>query len=251
MDLNRLDLERAFHDRQATERALTFRTDPARFRFENDAYLDHESWVRPALEQLGDVAGRQVLDFGCGHGMMAVTLARLGARVTGFDLSSGYICEARARASANGAHVRFLAADAERLPFADASFDRIWGNAILHHLDLARTASEIRRVLRSGGRAVFCEPWGENPVLAWARSRLSNPNKRTPTERPLRFAQLGILRAIFRDVELRGFQFFGIGARAWRGLSWTRYLDGLDRRLLGRLPRLQRLSRYMVITLSG
>jgi SAM-dependent methyltransferase len=251
MDLSRLELEQAFHDRQAALRDVTFRMDPMRLRFESHSYLEHESWIRPALEQLGSVTGRRVLDFGCGHGMMAVTLARLGARITGFDLSTGYIREAAARASANGVQVQFLAADAERLPFADASFDGIWGNAILHHLDLARTAAEIRRVLRPGGRAVFCEPWGENPVLAWARSRLNCPNKRTPTERPLRFAQLTALRAIFRDVELRGFQFFGIGARAWRGLSWSRYLDGLDRLLLGKLPRLQRLSRYVVITLTG
>src|SRR5438552_3226108 len=99
MNRNRLELERAFHNRQAAERARTFQADPARLRFENDSYLDHESWVRPALEQLGSVQGRHILDFGCGHGMMGVTLARLGAQVTGFDLSSGYIHEARARAS--------------------------------------------------------------------------------------------------------------------------------------------------------
>jgi 2-polyprenyl-3-methyl-5-hydroxy-6-metoxy-1,4-benzoquinol methylase len=250
MNPNRLDVERAFHDHQAAERALTFRTDAARLRFDSDSYLDHESWIRPALEQLGDVAGRSILDFGCGHGMMGVTLARLGACVTAFDLSGGYIREARARASANGVLVQFLTADAERLPFADRSFDAIWGNAVLHHLDLARAASEIRRVLRPGGRAVFCEPWGENPVLVWARTRLSDPNKRTPTERPLRYYQLAALRETF-DVELRGFQFFGIGARAWPALSWGRLVKGIDRRLLGSVPGLQRLSRYMVITLIG
>src|SRR5207248_1688260 len=108
----------------------------------------------------------------------------------------------------NDARVQFLAADAERLPFADSSFDGIWGNAILHHLDLGRAASEIRRVLRVGGRAVFCEPWGENPVLAWARTRLNTATKRTPTEKPLRNCQLAVLRATFQDVRLRGFQFF-------------------------------------------
>jgi SAM-dependent methyltransferase len=251
MDLKRLELERVFHDRQAAERAITFRMEPARLRFENDSYLDHESWVRPALEQLGGVGGRDILDFGCGHGMMATTLARMGARVTGFDLSCGYIREARARASANGACVQFLTADAERLPFADASFDAIWGNAILHHLDLARAALEIRRVLRPGGRAVFCEPWGENPVVSWARARLNHPSKRTPTEKPLRHNQLMAVRAIFPDLELRGFQFFGLGAGGLMGTSWRRCLDGFQRRLFARLPGLQRLSRYVVITLSG
>jgi 2-polyprenyl-3-methyl-5-hydroxy-6-metoxy-1,4-benzoquinol methylase len=251
MDHNRLKLERAFHDGQAAERALTFRMEPGLLCFENDSYLDHESWVRPALAELGTLADRDILDFGCGHGMMGVTLARLGARVTGFDLSSGYIREARARAITNGACVHFLAADAERLPFGDASFHGIWGNAILHHLDLSRAASEIRRVLRPGGRAVFCEPWGENPVLAWARTRLTAANKRTPTEKPLRNAELRVLRKTFPDVRLRGFQVFGIGARTWPGMSWSRCLEDFDRYVLGRLPGLQRLSRYMVITLIG
>src|SRR5262249_3401186 len=122
---------------------------------------------------------------------------------------------------------------------------------ILHHLDLPRAASEIRRVLRWGGRAVFCEPWGENPLLEWARSRLNASNKRTPTEKPLRNCQLAVLRGSFQNVRLQGFQFFGIGARSWPGLSWSRYLKSFDRLLLGSLPRLQRLSRYMVITLFG
>src|SRR5262249_42013604 len=114
-----------------------------------------------------------------------------------------------------------------------------------------RAASEIRRVLSPGGRAVFCEPWGENPVLAWARTKLNAPNKRTSNEKPLRNCQLAVLRKVFQDVQLRGFQIFGIGARALPGMSWSRRLEDFDRHFLGRLAWLQRLSRYMVITLSG
>src|SRR5205823_4605799 len=123
--------------------------------------------------RLGDVRGLRVLDYGCGHGMAAVVLARRGARVTGFDLSPGYLEEAGARAAANGVQVCLTQADGERLPFADGAFDRVWGNAVLHHLDLDRAGRELFRVLRPGGLAVFCEPWGENPLLNWARRRLS------------------------------------------------------------------------------
>src|SRR5437763_6956948 len=134
--MDRLDCEQVFHDDQARERALTFERDPGRLVFADDSYLDHETWIRPAFAALGDVAGLRVLDYGCGHGMASVVLARRGAAVTAFDLSPGYLAEAQARARANGVRIDLVCADAERLPFADDSFDRIWGNAVLHHLDL-------------------------------------------------------------------------------------------------------------------
>src|SRR5947209_8329171 len=92
---------------------------PDALHFADAAYLDHETWIRPALARLGPPRGRHVLDYGCGHGMAAVVLARGGARVTAFDLSRGYLAEAAARATANGVGVDFVQADGERLPFAD------------------------------------------------------------------------------------------------------------------------------------
>src|SRR5262245_32761712 len=185
--------EQAFHDKQAGQRSATFRADPAALRFSDDAYLDHESWIRPAFARLGDVSGLDVLDYGCGHGMAAVVLALRGARVTAFGLS--------ARVQANGVPVTLLQAGGERLPFAAASCARVWGYAVLHRLDLGAAAREPRRVLRPSGMAVFCEPWGENPLLAWARGQLPYPGKgRTPDERPLRFRDVRRLRRVFPRV---------------------------------------------------
>src|SRR5262249_51232051 len=145
--------------------------------FDDDQYLDHETWIRPAFRQLGGLNGLQALDFGCGHGMAAVVMARRGAWVTAVDVSPGYLQEASRRGQANGVNICFVQADGERLPLADHSFDRIWGNAVLHHLDLQKAAGELFRVLRPGGIAVFCEPWGENPFLNWARNRLHYAGK--------------------------------------------------------------------------
>jgi SAM-dependent methyltransferase len=246
---DRLLDEQAFHDRQAQGRAARF-TSPDDLRFRDDDYLDHETWIRPAFDRLGPVAGLRVLDYGCGHGMAAVVLARQGGAVTAFDLSPGYLAEARRRAEANEVMIHFLQADAERLPFADSSFDRIWGNAILHHLDLARAAGELHRVLRPGGVAVFCEPWGENPLLDWARRRLPYPGKeRTPDESPLRRRHLPLLRAAFPGLEMEGFQLLSMARRV---LGPGRLADGLawcDARLLRRVPALGRLCRYVVLTL--
>src|SRR5437868_4613560 len=143
---DRLHREQVFHDRQARDRAVTFAARPDRLRFRDADYLDHETWVRPAFARLGDVAGRPVLDLGCGHGMAAVVLARRGAVVTACDLSAGYVAEARARARANEAEVRCVQADGHRLPFADGSFAAVWGHAILHHLDVPAAARELWRV---------------------------------------------------------------------------------------------------------
>jgi SAM-dependent methyltransferase len=246
---DRLTTEQVFHDEQARSRAASF-PQPDAFRFTDEAYLGHETWIRPAFRQLGELRGLRVLDFGCGHGMAAVVLARQGALVTAFDLSPGYLDEARRRARANGVAVGFVRADGDRLPFADGAFDRVWGNAVLHHLDLDRAGRELWRVLRPGGVAVFCEPWGENPLLNLARRRLPYPGKqRTPDERPLCRRDLRVLRACFPDLEVRGYQLLSMARRVLRPGRVVRGLDWCDRMLLTRVPALERFCRYVVLTL--
>ena len=149
--IDRLERERRFHDAQAANRAETFAREPGRLCFRDEEYLDHESWVRPAMDALGNLAGRTALDWGCGHGMAAVVMARRGATVSACDLSAEYTRESSRRALANGATVRCLQADAHRLPFANESFDAVWGHAILHHLDIASAARELRRVMNRPG----------------------------------------------------------------------------------------------------
>jgi SAM-dependent methyltransferase len=246
--LERLRSERDFHDRQALARARTLR--PHDLPFADESYLGHASWIRPAFNRLGDVSGLSVLDLGCGHGMASVVLARRGAVVTACDLSLGYLREAQARARANGAEVRWALADGERLPFADGVFDRVWGNAILHHLDLRRAGSELRRVLRPGGVAVFCEPWGENRCLRWARRSFRYPGKeRTPDEDPLGRRELAQLRTVFPDLEATGHQLLSMASRVLRRDRFVAALHRCDTAILHRWPHLQRYCRYVVLTL--
>lgn len=247
--MDRLQTELAFHEQQAQDRAAAFR-DGDRLRFADADYLDHETWIRPAFLRLGDLAGKRVLDFGCGHAMMSVVLARHGARVTAFDLSLGYLHEAQRRAEANGVAVSFVQADGERLPFASGSFDAVWGNAIIHHLDIPTAAREVQRVLRPGGVAVFCEPWGGNPLLAAARRWLPYPGKqRTRDEQPLLPSGVAALRAVFPALEMQGYQLLGMVRRVLRWRPLTRLLDGVDAALLPRLTFLGRFCRYVVLTL--
>ncbi|MCS6851387.1 MAG: class I SAM-dependent methyltransferase [Gemmataceae bacterium] len=242
--------EQAFHDGQAERRWRTLAAEPARLAGSAEEYLDHESWIRPAFAQLGDVAGRRVLDLGCGHGLAAIVLARRQAHVTALDLSRGYLREARARAAAHAVPIDLVQADAERLPFADASFDAVWGHAILHHLRVDAAANEVRRVLRPGGVAVFCEPWGGNPLLGWARRWLPYAHKeRTPDEQPLRPADLQVLRGLFPRLECRGFQLMSMLRRLELPDAWVAALDRFDHRLLEAWPRLAQWCRYVVLTL--
>jgi 2-polyprenyl-3-methyl-5-hydroxy-6-metoxy-1,4-benzoquinol methylase len=245
--MERITQELLFHDRQAQERAAS----GVRLQFDDDDYLDHETWIRPAFAALGDVRGLRVLDYGCGHGMAAVVLARAGAAVSACDLSGGYVAEAHARARANCVDVDCVQANGEQLPFADGVFDRIWGCAVLHHLDLPRAGRELWRVLRPGGRAVFCEPWAGNPLLNLARRRLPYRGKhRTPDEQPLTRRHLAELQAIFPSVRVHGYQLLAMSQRVLGGARLRRCLDRCDAALLRCLPPLEHFCRYVVLTLG-
>ena len=119
-------------------------------------------WCPEALREeearlLGDVAGRDVLEVGCGSAPCARWLAEQGARVTAFDLSSGMLRYAAAANEATGIDVPLVRANAESLPFADGAFDIACSafGAVPFVADLPGTFREIARVLRPGGSWVF------------------------------------------------------------------------------------------------
>lgn len=112
-----------------------------------------------ALEFLARIPiepGARVLDVACGAGQIAIPAARAGARVTGVDIATNLIEQARARARAEGLDVRFDEGDAEMLPYEDASFDLVVsliGAMFAPRPELV--AAELVRVCRPGGRIVM------------------------------------------------------------------------------------------------
>lgn len=82
-----------------------------------------EGDARDFYERLNVAPGSQLLDVGCGSGQLALIAAKDGLEVTGVDVASNLVERARARAQAEGLRARFEEADAEALPFEDASFD--------------------------------------------------------------------------------------------------------------------------------
>ena len=106
---------------------------------------------------LGDVRGRRVLEVGCGAAMCARWLRTRGAEVVGLDLSAAMLRHAAATGDRLGLPVPLVQADAERLPFGDASFDLACSafGAVPFVADSAAVMREVARVLRPGGRWVF------------------------------------------------------------------------------------------------
>ena len=109
----------------------------------------------PLLDAAGVGAGSRVLDVACGPGEVASIAAARGAVVTGVDVAAAMV----ARASAAHPEITFREANAEALPFPDASFDAAVANFLILHLaDPDRGASELARVLVAGG-AVALTSW--------------------------------------------------------------------------------------------
>jgi ubiquinone/menaquinone biosynthesis C-methylase UbiE len=104
----------------------------------------------------GAVAGKDVLEVGCGSGIAVQLFAEAGANVTAIDLTPWAVETTRARLDAFGLDGEVLEADGENLPFAEASFDLVFSWGVIHHTsDMSRALSELVRVCRPGGELVL------------------------------------------------------------------------------------------------
>jgi SAM-dependent methyltransferase len=100
--------------------------------------------------------GERVLDVACGAGQLALPAARAGASVTGVDIATNLIEQARSRAKAEGLAIRFEEGDAEALPYDDAAFDVVYSLiGAMFAPRPERVAAELVRVCRPGGRIVM------------------------------------------------------------------------------------------------
>jgi ubiquinone/menaquinone biosynthesis C-methylase UbiE len=122
---------------------------------------------------LGGLRGRSFgdgLEIGSGTGYFSLNLLQLGVieRLTATDISPGMLQRLSETAGTLGLSAETAVTEAEELPFEDASFDLVFGHAVLHHIpDLERAFAEFRRVLRPGGMLAFCgEPSRYGDTLA-------------------------------------------------------------------------------------
>jgi SAM-dependent methyltransferase len=120
----------------------------------NETSLINAYYERPAMLALaGDVAGRRILDAGCGSGPLFAALRDRGAAVTGIDKSAGMLEQARRRLG-DDADLQ-VAELGSPLPFPDDTFDDVTASLVLHYLeDWGPALAELRRVLKPGGRLI-------------------------------------------------------------------------------------------------
>jgi ubiquinone/menaquinone biosynthesis C-methylase UbiE len=122
---------------------------------ESESNLTNGYYVRPAvLDLAGDVAGRRILDVGCGAGPLLESLRERGAIVTGVEPSAKMPELARQRLG-EGADLHQAGLGSASLPFPDGAFDDAIACLVLHYLkDWKAPLAELRRVLAPGGRLI-------------------------------------------------------------------------------------------------
>jgi SAM-dependent methyltransferase len=201
---------------------------------------------------LGDVAGKRVLDFGCGSGENCVVLARRGARVVGVDISESLIRVARKRLAVNGLEGKamFAVGSAHDLPIDPDSIDIVLGIAVLHHLDLDASSREVHRVLKPGGRAIFQEPVRDSWLIKTIRRAIpyQAPDV-SPFERPLTSQELERFASRFSRHRIRPFSlpFVNLTQAVPPLRRYIHESYRLDGALLKRAPSLQAYSGIRVI----
>jgi ubiquinone/menaquinone biosynthesis C-methylase UbiE len=141
------------HDLEMTDKpvgSLEFFDDLDEYRFDKLRYL-------PQLVDFGGFRGHTLLEVGCGIGTDLVRFARGGALVTGVDLSQTAIDMAGRNFSLHGlTPVELRVANAEALPYADNTFDHVYGHGVIQYTaDPAQLIRECHRVLKPGGTGIF------------------------------------------------------------------------------------------------
>jgi ubiquinone/menaquinone biosynthesis C-methylase UbiE len=133
---------------------------------ELDARIFHPRYMRLTADASGvpfslfvdfdGLGGKDVLEVGCGSGIAVQLFAQAGASVTAVDLTPWAVAKTRARMEAFGLEATVLEGDAERLPFADGSFDLVFSWGVIHHTtDMDAALRELVRVCRGGGQLVL------------------------------------------------------------------------------------------------
>jgi ubiquinone/menaquinone biosynthesis C-methylase UbiE len=195
--------------------------------------------------QFFDLKGKKakILDFGCGTGWTTVLLAQKAEFVCAIDISCKDINLINEIIGNNSiANIFPFVCNAEKLLFKDESFDFVFGNAILHHLNLDPALSEVSRVLNKNGKAAFCEPYGHNPLLNLYRFVKDNYIKKiTGIHRPIKCTDKIIFEKYFRKVSFIETSFTS---------DKIPFSRSLESNILQKLPFTRKFASYVTILLQ-
>jgi 2-polyprenyl-3-methyl-5-hydroxy-6-metoxy-1,4-benzoquinol methylase len=161
-------------------------------------------------------AGERVLDLGCGEGAFATALREAGAEVLAAEVTAEPLRRTQTRDPELEVALLPVTGD---WPLPDAAFDVVWAGEVIEHVaDTSAWLSELRRVLRSGGRLLLSTPsTGAAKLLRAAVSRRAFAESFDPRADHLRFYSRATLRALIAD-----FGFQEIDVHAAGGPIWAR-----------------------------
>jgi len=189
------------HDLEMTDKpvgSLEFFDDLDEYRFDKLRYL-------PQLVDFGAFRGQTLLEAGCGIGTDLVRFARGGALVTGVDLSQTAIDMAAKNFSLHGlAPVELRVANAEALPYADNTFDHVYGHGVIQYTaDPAQLIRECHRVLKPGGTGIFMV----YNRISWLNAlskvmKVALEHEDAPCLRKFSIGEFRTLLAPFKDVRI-------------------------------------------------
>ena len=144
-----------------------------------------------------------ILDYGCGNGSSIKEVLKLNPKkIIGIDISEVSIQKAKDRLSSTEQdRVELKVDNCEKTNFSDNKFDIVYGTGILHHLQINECIDEILRILKPGGKLLFIEPLGTNPLINIYRN--FTPKSRSKDEHPLIKKDLNYIKKRFSKTNLK------------------------------------------------
>jgi SAM-dependent methyltransferase len=149
---------------------------------------------------------KDVLDFGCGIGNFTKKVINFNPKkIVAVDISEEAIKKAKNNHNLNRKNIEFRVENCENLNLNSDSFDVVYGSGILHHLNLNKSLSELKRILRKDGKIIFIEPMATNPIINLYRK--FTPNARTSDEHPFKLSDIEFIKSLFANVEVKYYGF--------------------------------------------
>ena len=164
---------------------------------------------------MGKAHNKLILDLGCGFGEKSVYFAVMGASVIAGDLSynSARITHLRSIHNNVGEKIHAIQMSGHGLPLRSDSIDIIHCFGVLHHLDLGSTVEEVHRVLKKGGKGIFCEPIEDSFIMTVLHKTAKRICKRgqisdcTESEQPMTLEDIHSFGQYFAKYEFWQFLF--------------------------------------------
>ena len=147
-----------------------------------------------------------ILDYGCGIGnSLKKVIEFKPKKVTGIDISDISIQKAKKTIKTTNFNVDLLVDNCEKTKFEDNTFDIVYGTGILHHLNIKTCLEEIHRILKPGGKFLFIEPLGTNPLINIYRK--CTPKSRSEDEHPLIGQDFKLIQSKFTKMNVKYYGF--------------------------------------------